>query len=281
LQHPAIAALLHIDSSVATHYAIAHSARTHLDDIRSQRIQTITRTRDAVYKRLTNEISHWDKRAAHLRIEAAKGKANASVNALLAQRRADDLSQRFKHRMAELEREQHITSGVPTVTTGLIIVPIGLINQLRNPAQPTPTSTVTDTQAAAARARAIVMECERALKFVPTDREFEKVGYDIESADPRTGAMRFIEVKGRVSGAADITVTRNEILTSFNAPQNYYLAIVEFMDDQTHRLHYVLNPFAEKGITADFSGNSVNFECAKLIARAHNPLTGIEPQSTE
>jgi hypothetical protein len=231
-----------------------------------------------VHARLTGEISHWDKRAAHLRNEAAKGKANATVNALLAQRRADELEQRRKLRMADLEREQHITSGVPTVTAGMLVLPIGLIRQLQNPGQ-----TVTppiDTQASAARARAIVMECERALKFVPTDRETEKVGYDIESVDPRTGAMRFIEVKGRVNGAADITVTRNEILTSFNAPQSYYLAIVEFMDDQTHRLHYVLNPFAEKGITADFSGNSVNFECAKLIARAHNPLTGIEPQST-
>ena len=183
--------------------------------------------------------------------------------------------------MAELEREQHITSGVPTVTTGLIIVPIGLITQLRNPAKPTPASTVTDTQAAAARARAVVMECERLLKYEPTDRETDKIGYDIESVDPRTGAMRFIEVKGRVSGADSITVTRNEILTSFNAPQNYYLAIVEFMDDQTHRLHYVLNPFAEKGITADFSGSSVNFEFAKLIARAHNPLLANESHSTE
>lgn len=281
LTHPAFTAVLQTDSATATQYAIAHSAHAHLDEVRTQRIHTITRTRDAVHKRLTGEITHWDQRAAHLRNEAAKGKANAAVNALNAQRRADDLSQRFKHRMAELEREQHITSGVPTVTTGLIIVPIGLITQLRNPAQPTPASTVTDTQAAAARARAVVMECERLLKYEPTDRETDKIGYDIESVDPRTGAMRFIEVKGRISGADSITVTRNEILTSFNAPQNYYLAIVEFMDDQTHRLHYVLNPFAEKGITADFSGSSVNFEFAKLIARAHNPLLANESHSTE
>jgi hypothetical protein len=31
------------------------------------------------------------------------------------------------------------------------------------------------------------------------DREFEKLGYDIESRVPGTGKLRFIEVKGRVS----------------------------------------------------------------------------------
>jgi Protein NO VEIN, C-terminal len=56
------------------------------------------------------------------------------------------------------------------------------------------------------------MEVERSLGFEPTDRELDKLGYDIESRVPGTGKLRFIEVKRRVSGAATITVTRNEIL---------------------------------------------------------------------
>ena len=44
------------------------------------------------------------------------------------------------------------------------------------------------TQASAARARAIVMETERRLGFEPTDREFEKLGYDIESRVPTSGS---------------------------------------------------------------------------------------------
>jgi hypothetical protein len=35
---------------------------------------------------------------------------------------------------------------------------------------------------------------------------------------PGTGKLRFLEVKGRVSGAETITVTRNEILYSLNKP---------------------------------------------------------------
>jgi SNF2 family DNA or RNA helicase len=272
LEHPAMTAVRQIDSTVATQYAIAHSAHSHLDDVRTQRMHTITRTRDAVHARLTGEITHWDQRAAHLRNEAAKGKPNATVNALLAQRRADELEQRRKQRMADLEREQHITAGVPTVTAGMLIVPIGLIHHLQQPLETLPLANTTDTQAVAAHARAIVMHCEQTLGFEPTDRETEKVGYDIESLDRRTGALRFIEVKGRIHDATTITVTRNEILTSFNAPQNYYLAIVAFGNDNTYNLYYVKNPFADAGITTDFSGSSVNFELADLIARAYNPL---------
>ena len=47
---------------------------------------------------------------------------------------------------------------------------------------------------------------------------------------PGTGRLRFIEVKGRVSGAATITVTRNEILYSLNKPKDFILGIVEFQD---------------------------------------------------
>ena len=45
------------------------------------------------------------------------------------------------------------------------------------------------------------METERRLGFEPTDREFDKLGYDIESRVPATGKLRLIEVKGRRSDA--------------------------------------------------------------------------------
>jgi len=49
---------------------------------------------------------------------------------------------------------------------------------------------------------------ERSLGFEPTDREFEKLGYDIESRVARLGRLRFLEVKGRVAGADTVTVTK-------------------------------------------------------------------------
>ena len=97
------------------------------------------------------------------------------------------------------------------------MIPAGLLAAMSGRAESTPTASV-DTQASAARARAVVMEIEGSLGFEPTDREFEKLGYDIESGIPGTGKLRFVEVKGRVTGASTITVTRNEILYSLNKP---------------------------------------------------------------
>jgi hypothetical protein len=124
------------------------------------------------------------------------------------------------------------------------------------------------TQISAARARAIVMEIERRLGFDPTDREFDKLGYDIESRFPGTGKLRFIEVKGRVSGAPTITVTRNEILCSLNKPDDFILAIVEFLGDDAHKVHYLRQPFQRE---PDFGVTSVNYTLGELVARAEAP----------
>ena len=86
------------------------------------------------------------------------------------------------------------------------------------------------------------MEVERDLGFEPADREFEKLGYDIESKVPCTGRLRFIEVKGRATGEESVTVTKNEILTAFNKPDDFILAIVEFLGDGEHRVHYLRQP---------------------------------------
>jgi len=93
----------------------------------------------------------------------------------------------------------------------------------------------------------------------------------VESRDPTSGKLRFIEVKGRVTGADTITVTRNEILFGLHNPEDFILAIVEFMEDGSERTHYLRRPFADTGITSDFSETSVNFKFSKLIERAELP----------
>ena len=110
------------------------------------------------------------------------------------------------------------------------------------------------------------MDTERALGFEPTDRETEHLGYDIESRVPGTGRLRFIEVKGRVHDAD--TVTRNDILYSLNKPDDYRLAIVEYLDADSHRVHYIRRPFNRE---PDFGANSVNYSFKDLLARAEPP----------
>ncbi len=115
------------------------------------------------------------------------------------------------------------------------------------------------------------MDVERRLGFEPVDRELDKLGYDIESKiteGPDRGRLRFIEVKGRVTGAQTLTVTRNETLYSFHEPEQFILAIVEFMGDVTHRVHYVRRPFQRE---PDFGAASVNYYFADLLQRAEEP----------
>lgn len=99
-------------------------------------------------------------------------------------------------------------------------------------------------------------------------REFEKLGYDIESRIPGTGKLGFIEVKGSASGAPTITVKRNEILYSLNKPEDFILAIVEFLDDSAHRVHYVRRPFRRE---PDFGVTSVNYSFAESVKSADSP----------
>ena len=98
--------------------------------------------------------------------------------------------------------------------------------------------------------------------------EFEQLGYDIESRVPGTGKLRFIEVKGRSTGAETVTVTKNEILYSLNKPDDYILALVEFLSDNTQRVHYLRRPFNRE---PDFGVTSVNYDFAGLLARAGAP----------
>ena len=251
----------------AQSYAISRVVPGHLEEIKTRRLEWITKTRAAVKDRLTKEISYWDHRAADLKLQEQAGKQGARLNSQEARRRADELQVRLQKRMEQLDLEAQISALPPVVLGGLVVVPMGFIAKMMGTPSLVPAHIV-NTQAVAARARQIVMELERSLGFEPVDREYEKLGYDIESRDPHTGKLRFIEVKGRISGAETITVTRNEILYSLNKPDDFILAIVEFMENNGHRAHYLRRPFQRE---PDFGVTSVNYSFAELLARASEP----------
>ena len=249
-------------------YAIAHVVPEHLSEVRDRKLELISKTEAAVKERLTKEITYWDHRAEELKLQEQAGKANAKLNSGEARKRADILQGRLQKRLEDLKLEAQISPLPPVILGGMLVIPIGLIKAMTG--EPGPLSNVpTDTQASGARARAVIMDIERSLGFEPTDRELEKLGYDIESRVPGTGKLRFIEVKGRISGAPTITVTRNEILYSLNKPDDFILAIVEFTSDDTHVTHYLRQPFTRE---PDFGVTSVNYNFSELIARSENPL---------
>ena len=248
-------------------YAVANVVPKHLMEVRTFRHALIAKTEAAVKDRLTKEINYWDHRAEELKLQEQAGRTAARLNSGEARKRADMLQGRLRKRLEELKLEAQISPLPPVVLGGLLVVPKAFVRDMGGPESVSPRTAV-DTQESAARARSIIMEIERNLGFDPTDREFEKLGYDIESRVPGTGKLRFIEVKGRASGASTITVTRNEILYSLNKPEDFILGIVEFRDDGGYRVRYVRRPFHRE---PDFGVTSVNYDFAELLARAEPP----------
>jgi len=249
-------------------HAVEKVVPEHLAEVRERKLALLDKTEAAVKDRLTKEINYWDHRAAELRHQEQAGKPNARLNSAEARKRADALQARLEKRLEEIQRERQISPLPPVVLGGFLVIPQGLLDETAGRPSSIPAGPPIDSQATAARAREIVMEAERRLGFEPVDRESEKLGYDIESRVPGTGRLRFIEVKGRVTGAASVTVTRNEILYSLNKPEDFILAIVEFLDGGSHRVHYVRQPFQRE---PDFGVTSVNYAFAELLARAEEP----------
>ena len=254
-----------LEQQVLAH-AVTQVVPQHLAEVRGPRLELIARTEAAVKERLTKEITYWDHRAEELQAQERAGKPNARLNSQEARKRADLLQARLEKRMEELQLERQIAPLPPVVLGGVLVIPKGLLERMTGKA---PRTTVpVDTQAVAARARAIVMGIEQHLGYEPTDREFDKIGYDIESRVPGTGRLRFIEVKGRAAEADTVTVTRNEILTSLNKPENYILALVAFETLERYQVRYLQRPFQRE---PDFGVTSVNYNFAELWARAGEP----------
>lgn len=251
-------------------HAIATVVPEHLAEVRDRKLALLDKTEAAVKDRLTKEINYWDFRAEQLKEQERTGKINARLNSGEARKRADELQARLQRRMEEIGRERQLAPLPPVVLGGLLVLPSGLIRSMTGSPHATSQDSV-DTQAAAARAREIVMEIERGLGFAPVDREFEKLGYDIESAIPGTGRLRFLEVKGRIADADTVTVTKNEILYSLNKPDDFVLAMVAFGADGSHEVRYLRRPFHDKGVTTDFAGATVNFPFTQLLAEASPP----------
>lgn len=243
-------------------YAIEQLIPQHLERVRSRREELIDKTLNAVQERLTKEINHWDGRAADLRRQEREGKPNARLNSALAQQRADDLSARLKRRKEELALERQLSAAPPVLVGGVLVAPIGLLLGERTPPD------LLDTRITEAIAMKAVLAVEIDLGNHPQDVGKQNLGYDIESFDPQTGRLRFIEVKGRKAGAKTVTITKNEILTGINSADQFILALMEVENGQAKPPRYVRHPFYRE---PDFGVTSVNYNLADLLAVSYAP----------
>ncbi len=278
-------------------YAVEYLVSNHFDEVKALRQTLVEKTEQAVQERLTKEINYWDNRAyeyeqkakdhqkqAELNIlmeheplsvsastsaEKTKKANAASLNAAHARQRADDLQARLEKRTEELALELQISALPPVVIGGALIVPQGLLDAASDPALSAPvTFSQTDRERIDRLAVATVMEAERKLGRKPTEMHHQNPGYDIESRDPKTNQLLFIEVKGKSPDATTVTVSKTQIFTAFNKPDSFILAIVEVDGDAAKAPRYIREPFQKE---PDFGVTSVNYNLNELLARAEPP----------
>jgi len=278
----------------ATKYAIAHLMPEHLREVKGRKEDLVAKTIKAVKERLTKEIYYWDQQAEQLKQQEAAGKVNAKINSAKARTRADELESRLQKRLTELEQERKLSPLPPVVVGGALVIPIGFLQRLQGKRQSEAALFARETKRVEMLAMQAVMAAEQALGHEPRDVSRAKCGYDIESRVTATAdqlsRVLFIEVKGRIKGAETVTVTKNEILTALNKPENFVLALVQVpesvefpegdafkvsttkgsynVEDNGCVVRYVLNPFQKE---PDFKADSVNYNWKELWGQGREP----------
>jgi hypothetical protein len=131
-------------------------------------------------------------------------------------------------------------------------------------------STGEDRDAVERLAMATVMAAETALGRQPRDVSAQRgLGYDIESKDPATGSLVFVEVKGRWQAKDMVTLTKNEILCARNEPERFRLALVVVDEAGARAPRYVREmDFGEPG----FAETQRTFRLSELLAVAGEPV---------
>lgn len=254
----------------AIRFATVDLAQGHVAEVKARRLPEIEKVEQEVRSRLKKEINYWDSRAFELKEEEKAGK-KTRLNWQNAQRRAEELAERQKRRMDQLQQERFISSQPPRVRGGMVLIPRGLLDARSAPRVPNQFSedplARKEIELAAMQA---VMAAERALGHAPVDVSAQKVGYDIASHDPKAGHLRFIEVKGRIDGADSVMITRQEIITSLHEPEKFILAIVSVTGGFAHAPRYIRGPLVDR--EPSFLETAIQFDLRRLLERAEAPL---------
>ena len=243
----------------------------HLREVKAQRLPAIEKAKNEIRGRLLREINHWDSRAQGLRDRELAGQ-KTRLSAAQAAERSRVLEERLHSREADLELERSINAQPPRLVGGVLVIPQGLLTRLRGEESTTPSDSVD----AEARKRIellamdAVIKAELCLGRVPEDVSARRgIGYDILSKPSNgEGETLFIEVKGRVAGSMDVTLTTNEIRCSNNKPAQFVLAVVEVEGDAPGEPTYVRGfDFGRPG----FDQTSAKYQLSSLLQHGAPP----------
>jgi len=255
--------------------AVALAAGTlvpeHYREVSERRVAHVDRTLAAVHDRLSKEIAFWSDRWLKLKDDQEAGK-DVRLSVENARRTVTDLEGRLEGRKRELQSMRHVVNGTPIVLGGALVVPAGLMRQLHGDDDAAPEFSA--DALARSRIERLAMEAVRRVEEARgchvVDVSRDKCGWDLTShppaADHKPPEPRHIEVKGRVKGAATVTITRNEMLYAFNQGDKFILAIVLVADDDSVAgPYYIRRPFDREPA---WGVASINFKLSELLQRA-------------
>ncbi|MCA1840752.1 MAG: helicase-related protein [Actinomycetota bacterium] len=249
----------------ALSFAIERAVPEHLGEVRPRTFDRVDKTIAAVRERLTKEITYWDHRAQELKEQELAGRKPKRTSGWAAQKR-DELQERMKDRLAELDLQKQLSALPPRVTGAAIIAPQGFLARLGLHAQPP--LTARETKEIERRAVEAVLRIEKELGREPNEMPFNNPGYDVLSKSS-DGNLRFIEVKGRVERGIDVTLTANEFRISQNNAEKSVLALVS-VGDTTEDVRYLYNPFASQP-ELPFAATRITFKWSDMFAIGKQP----------
>lgn len=259
--------------TTAVEFATVELAQNHVSEVKARRLPEIAKVEQEVKARLKKEINYWDSRAFELKEEERAGK-KTRLNWQNAERRAEELAERLKRRLTQLEQEKYITSQPPRVRGGMVVIPKGLLAAKQPAATANGGASIGFSEDPVARreiellAMEAVMAAERSLGNAPADVSAQKIGYDVVSFNPKTQHLRFIEVKGRIDGADTLMVTRQEVITSLHEPEKFILAVVQVENGFAREPRYVRRPFSQE---PEFGITAIQVNLNSLLQRAEKP----------
>jgi SNF2 family DNA or RNA helicase len=243
----------------------------HFREVNDRRVAHVDKTLAAVHERLSREIEFWSDRWLKLKEDQEAGK-DVRLNVENARRTVNDLEGRLENRKKELQSMRHVVNGTPIVLGGALVVPAGLMRKVRGDEETTPD--FSPDPIARSRIERIAMDAVRHTEESQgchvVDVSADKCGWDLTSHPPaidhKQPDPRHIEVKGRIKGAATVTVTHNEILSSFNQGDKFVLAIVLVNEDDSHEgPYYIRRPFDRE---PGWGVSSINYNLSDLLSKA-------------
>ncbi|MEO1618682.1 MAG: helicase-related protein [Planctomycetota bacterium] len=189
------------------------------------------------------KIAKYDQQLREIRDEKDPKRLNIQGNRAKEDNRRNELSQRLKDRLAEIEQERHLSERPPEVLGVAVILPVPqeVVGTMKG-MTPDP-----ETEKIAVE---VSKKYERDQGREPKSVEKENCGWDLTSylGDE---ASRYIEVKGR-AGVGPVALTPNEWIKAQRFRENYWLYVV--VNCRTNpELHIIRDPASKLHPTEEFS----------------------------